>query len=251
MSAYAIALSIFGGLFASALLAMRARMRLSEEHLSGSTQDTVKLTMGLVATMTALVLGLLVASTKEAYDTERSEVTQMTAKIVYLDRVLAGYGPESGSPRDLLRHTVERALILMWPDEKFDHSLPAPTTSWSEALPGAIQKLSPRDDIQRAAKDEAASLATDLGQMRWLLFEQAETAISKPMLAIVICWLAILFFSFGLFAPPNRIAAGALLVAALSVSGAIFLILELDHPFDGFVQISSRPMRNALVELGK
>ena len=251
MNPNVIGFLVFASLLVSAILAMRVRMALSENHLTGDTKDTVKLTMGLVATMTALVLGLLVASTKEAYDTERNEVTQMAAKIIYLDRVLGGYGPESAAPRELLRHTAERALIRMWPDEKSGHALPDPATSWSEALPGSIQKLAPQDDVQRAARDEAASLATDLGQMRWLLFEQAETSISMPMLVIVICWLAILFFSFGLFSPPNGIAIGALVVAALSVSGAIFLILELDHPFDGFVQISSEPMRNALAQLGK
>jgi hypothetical protein len=94
-------------------------------------------------------------------------------------------------------------------------------------------------------------IAVDLGQMRWLMFEQSGSSISAPLLAVVVCWLAILFFSFGLFAPPNGTARVALLVAALSVSSAIFLILELDQPFEGLIHISSKPMQTALDHLGK
>jgi hypothetical protein len=93
-------------------------------------------------------------------------------------------------------------------------------------------------------------IATDLGQMRWLLFEQTETSISLPMLIILIAWLAIIFMSAVLFAPPNATVIVAVMLAALSVSGAIFLILELDLPFDGVIQISPAPMRNALIHLG-
>jgi hypothetical protein len=113
------------------------------------------------------------------------------------------------------------------------------------------RKLSPQNDTQRAAKTQTAAIADDLGEMRWLLFEQEETSISMPMLFVVICWLAILFFSFGVFAPANATALAALMVGALSVAGAIFLILELDHRFDGFIDISRRPMRNSLSHLGE
>ena len=251
MNSNTVSLLVFASVFGSTVAAMWLRKAIPSHHLSDATKDTVKVAMGLVATMAALVLGLLVASTKGTYDTEKNEVIQIAAKITYLDRVLAGYGPETAGPREMLRHALEGAIKRLWPDEK---SQPAQTDFSSqpgEALRDSIQKLSPQNDAQRAAKDEAAHLAADLGQMRWLLFEQLETSISLPMLLVVVCWLAILFFSFGLFCPGNATAIGALLVAALSVSGAIFLILELDHPFDGFIQISSGPMRTALSHLGR
>ena len=251
MNPNTISIIVFASLFASAILAMRLRMLLPDPHLNTDTKDTVKLTMGLVATMTALVLGLLVASTKQAYDTEKSEVTQMAAKIIYLDHVLADYGPETAETRKMLRVTVEKAIALMWPDEKSSDARPAPSASWNESLPGSIHKLSPQNDLQRAAQSQAVALANELRQMRWLLFEQSETSISMPMLVVVICWLGILFFSFGLFAPANGTAIGALMVAPVSVAGAIFLILELDHPFDGLIDISSQPMRNSLAHLGE
>jgi len=224
---------------------------LPEEHLNPDTKDAVKVGMGLVATMAALVLGLLVASTKGAYDTQKNEVTQMAAKIVFLDRVLANYGSETGETRDLLRRSVGSAINRMWPDRKI--SQPAqldPSATSGEAFFNSIQQLSPQNDAQRSLKSQAVQVTTDVGQMRWLLFEQTESSISLPMLIVLIAWLAIIFMSVGLFAPPNATVVIALMLSALSVAGAIFLILELDMPFDGVIQISSAPMRNALNHLG-
>ena len=242
---------MFACLSGAVLLGMRVQAALPEDHLNPEAKDAVKVGMGLVATMAALVLGLLVASTKGAYDTKKSEVTQMAAKIVFLDRVLANYGPETAEARDLLRRLIGTAVNRMWPDRKSPQTAELdPSESSGEAFFHSIQALSPQNDVQRSLKSQAAQVATDVGQTRWLLFEQTETSISLPMLIILISWLAIIFMSAGLFAPPNATVIVALMLAALSVSGAIFLILELDMPFDGIIQISSEPMRNALIHLG-
>ena len=242
---------VFAVLFGAGLLGVRVRAALPEDHLSTETKDAVKVGMGLVATMAALVLGLLVASTKGAYDAQKGEVTQMAAKTVFLDRVLANYGSESAESRDLLRRSVGSAIDHMWPDRKSSNAAQLdPSESSGEVFFNSIQKLSPQNDVQRSLKSQAAQIAMDLGQMRWLLFEQTETSISVAMLIVLISWLAIIFMSAGLFAPPNATVIIALMLAALSVAGAIFLILELDMPFDGVIQISQRPMRNALIHLG-
>jgi Protein of unknown function (DUF4239) len=242
---------VFACLFGAGLLGVRVRAALPEDHLSSETKDAVKVGMGLVATMAALVLGLLVASTKSSYDAQKNEVTQMAAKTVFLDRVLANYGSESAESRDLLRRSVGSAIDHMWPDKKSSQAAQLdPSVSSGEAFFNSIQKLSPQNDVQRSLKSQAAQIATDLGQMRWLLFEQTETSISVAMLIVLISWLAIIFMSAGLFAPANATVIIALMLAALSVAGAIFLILELDMPFDGVIQISKKPMYNALVHLG-
>src|SRR4030095_6356869 len=251
MNSTVVGALVFAVLFGAGILGVRVRAMLPEDHLSPETKDGVKVGMGLVATMAALVLGLLVASTKGAYDTQKSEVAQMAAKIVFLDRVLANYGSESAESRDLLRRSVGSAINHMWPDKKSSQTAQLdPSTSSGEAFFNSIQKLSPQNDVQRSLKSQAAQIATDLGQMRWLLFEQTETSISVTMLIVLISWVAIIFMSAGLFAPPNATVIVALMLAALSVAGAIFLILELDMPFDGVIQISQRPMRNALIHLG-
>jgi hypothetical protein len=250
MTPIATGLLVFGCVFGAALLAMRLRAALPQHHLSADTKDTVKLAVGLVATMSALVLGLLIASAKGSYDTARSEMTQFAAKVVFLDRVLASYGPEAAESRVQLRLLTERIVVHLWPDTGSQSANLDPTASNAGVLYDAIQKLSPQNEEQRWLKSQSLGTAVDLGQMRWLLFEQSDSSISTPFLVVVVCWLAIIFFSFGLFAPANNTASAALLVAALSVAGAIFLILELDQPFGGLIEISSRPMHAALTHLG-
>lgn len=251
MNPYIVAPLVFVGIFATTLLGMRLSVALPKHHLSADTKDAVRIGMGLVATMSALILGLLVASAKGTYDIEKSEVTQMAAKIVFLDRVLVNYGPETQPARQVLRQAVEGTITRIWSEAEAGHGIATPGSAWNETLPKAIQKLAPRDDAQRVFLSQAAGITSDLGQMRWLLFEQADSSISKPLLIVVVVWLAIIFGSIGLFAPPNPTAVGALMLAALSVSGAIFLILELDQPFGGLIQISSQPMLNALNHLAK
>ncbi len=250
MSSVNTAAIAFVCVFGAALLGALLKSTLPKEHLSDETKDVVKLSMGLVATMTALILGLLVASAKEAYDTKKSETTQMAAKIVFLDRELANYGPETSQARALLRHIVERMIGKLWPDAQSTTPLrDEPTGFRSEELYDSIQKLSPQNDLQQSLKSHALASASDLGQTRWLLYEQSGSSISIPLLIIVISWLAILFLSFALFAPRNATVIIALMVAALSVSGGILLILELDRPFDGFIQISREPMQHMLAYL--
>jgi len=250
MNTFTIAAIVLASVFGAALLALRLRAALPQHHLSAETKDTVKLAMGLVATMAALVLGLLVASAKGSYDAQKSAVVQIAGKVAFLDSVLAHYGPEAAEARALLRRGLETAISRIWPESRTQEAQLAPTAARGEALYDAIQKLAPQNDSQRSLKSQALAIAFDVGQMRWLLFEQAVTSISTPLLVIVVFWLAILFFSFGLFGPSNTTAVAALLVAALSVSGAIFLILELDRPFGGLIQISSEPMLRVLSQLG-
>ena len=251
MNATFAALIVFGCLVGAVLLGRTLRRLLPEDHLTADSRDTIKLAMGLVATMTALVLGLLVSSAKGAYDTERSEVIQMAAKVAFLGRVLAAYGPEAAGVRTQLRETMEEGIRQMWPGEMRRPARLAPNTQAANAAYGAIQAFSPHNDMQAALKAQAASLAVDVAQIRSLLVAQSVPSISKPMLIILVLWLVIIFLGFSVLAPPNATTILALTVSALAVSGAIFLILELDEPFGGLIGISSEPMLNALSQLAK
>ena len=241
-----LAAIVFASLFGAALLGMYLRQWLPNPHLSADTKDAVRIGMGSVATMAALVLSLLVASTKAAYDTEKNEVIQLSAKVVYLNHLLVNYGPDAMACQALLRNAVLSALSRIWSEVHTGEGPAVPGTVWGQELPQAIQKLSPQSDAQSTFKSQAAQLANDLGQMRWLLIEQTQSSVSIPLLAIMVFWLVLTFMSVGLFAPPNATAVAAQLLAALAVAGALFLILELDHPFAGLIRISSQPMLNAL-----
>lgn len=245
-----ISATLFVALVGAAFLGRRVRRYLPQDHLSADSKDAVKLAMGLVATMTALVLGLLVSSAKGTYDTARSEVIQMAAKVAFLDRVLALYGPEAAEARDELRAAVADAARRIWSTDPSGAQL-APNQQAGDALYIAIQRLSPHDDAQRMLKGQVTTLMVDLGQIRSLLVAQSIPSISKPMLIILVSWLVVIFFGFSLLAPPNATTTLALIASAFSVAGAIFLILELDQPFGGLIRIPSEPMVNVLSHLAK
>jgi hypothetical protein len=242
------AVIVFACLIGAVVFGRSLRRLLPEDHLTSDSKDAIKLAMGLVATMSALVLGLLVSSAKGSYDTERSEVIQMAAKVAFLDRVLDTYGPEASEARTRLHEAAKQAVQQMWPGQAGQPARLAPNTQAGNVVYGAVQALSPHDDTQRKLKDQATTVATDLGQLRLLLVAQSAPSISKPMLIILVSWLVVIFVGFSVLAPPNVTTMLALTISALAVSGAIFLILELDEPFGGLIRISSEPMVNALTQ---
>jgi Protein of unknown function (DUF4239) len=238
---------VFGG----ALLGMALHGILPAHHLSNDSKDVVKLGMGLIATMSALVLALLINSAKSSYDTQRNELTQAAANIILVDRVLAHYGPETKPARDLLRLSVAGMIARIWPDDPLENARLGPTTAGGELFFDKIQELTPQNDVQRSLQSEALKMSIDIGQARLLLFEQSGRSIPMPFLVLLIFWVTIIFLSFGLFAPRNATVVVTLFLCALSVSGSIFLIMELDRPFAGLIQISSAPLHNAIENIAK
>jgi hypothetical protein len=249
MSSIAISLIAFAVVFSGALLGMTLRAALPQDHFTSATTDSVKLAMGLVATMAALVLGLLIASAKSSFDMQNTELTEMSSKVVLLDRVLAHYGPETKDARNEVRSAVVRALESDTPGKSDARQFVSSANG--EGLYDKIAGLSPKDDAQRMIQAQAFSILISLGQTRWLLAEQRVNSVSLPLLVVLIFWLTIIFISFGLFAPRNATAFASLLVSALSVSGAILLILEMYSPYSGLIHVTSAPLRAALEHLGQ
>ena len=168
-----------------------------------------------------------------------------------LDRVLAHYGPETKEARDLLRQAVVRMVKRMSLSGSSRPGEPAPPGTTTDPFYVALQKLSPENDVQRSLVGVALRMGTELGRTDWLLVEQGRWSIPVPFLTMLICWVTVIFMSFGLFAPRNTTVLVTLGVCALSVSGAIFLILELNQPFQGLMRLSSVPLESALVHLGQ
>src|SRR5215469_11197141 len=251
MSATAIGLIVFALVFGSALLAMYVHGALPEHHLSPDSKDVVKLGVALIATMSALVLSLLVASAKSAFDRRSSQLVQASADIILLDRALARYGPETREARALLQRSVAATVERFWPAGGAKPIAVDPNTSPVEALYDKVEALSPQNEAQSSLRSQAMTLAAEVGRTRLLLFENLGSSIPVPFLVVLVFWLCIIFASFGLFAPRNATVIVVLCVCALSVSGAIFLILELDQSFEGLLQVSSAPLRAALAQLGR
>ena len=249
MNALAVAAIVLACVFGGALLGRFLRVRLPDRHLGDDSKDIVKLAIGVVATMAALVLGLLVSSAKSSFDRMGDELTQTAAKVVELDRVLLQYGPETGPIRAAVRRSYGAVVdALVSQDESRLMQMQSPAANGRvEGLVVAIRELAPHDEAQRELRSHATALAQDLNASRWLLLLQRHDSISTPLLVVVVSWLTLIFVGFGLFSPPrNATVVAALFLCALSVSGAIFLILEMDDPLTGLVRISDVPMRRAL-----
>lgn len=247
MNANTVGIIAFASIFGSSLLGMRLNRVVPDQHLNAETKEVVRLGMGLIATMTALLLGLLVATAKGSYDTQRNDVILIAGRVAFLDRVLSIYGPEAAGTRQVLRRVVEGAIPQMWP-EKAGRMEPA--VPEGKELYASIETLAPKDDVQKSLKARALETVVELGKTRMLLAAREEPSVVTPLLIAVIVWLSIIFLSFALFAPSNKIIVITMLIVALSVSSAIFLIVELDGPFDGVIQVSSAPMRHLLDQVG-
>ena len=240
------AILAFACLALAVLLGRASSRRLSADHLSPETRETIKLSLGLVATMSALLLGLLVSSAKGSYDLQRQQVDQMAAKVATLDRVLTLYGAESAGARQELRVTVENAIARAWPQQADASSDLTPDFRGGDGIYRAVQLLMPSDATQSDLKAKAADLTLELAEGRALLLSRALVGVSMPLLVIVVSWLVLILFGFSLLAPRNVVATVALTVAAVAVSGAILLMLEYYEPFEGMIQISSDPMIAAI-----
>jgi hypothetical protein len=254
MHSVAVAAVVFACVFGGALLGLLLGGRLPRHHVDPPTQNLVKLGMGTIATLMALVLGLMVASAKTSFDTTSTEMKGYVAKLMHLDRVLARYGPETANARHLLRWYLAVQATELWPKDAQRwgvHVPPARAGALFEQAGDELLTLSPHDEVHKALQSRALQLAGDLGQTRWLFAAQtAGTSIPTAFLIILVFWATILFASFGLFAPRHATAVAVLLVCALSIAAAVFVILEMDRPFGGVIRIPNGSVHHALTTLG-
>jgi hypothetical protein len=253
MSSILVAVLVFGCTFGGALLGIFLRVKLPDHHRDDGSKEVLKLVMGLIATMAALVLGLLISSAKSSYDTQQAEMQQQGIHILQLDRILVRFGPDATEARNQLRRIVAADIARTWPNDGLGVTAyePSQAQKAGEELLEGIARLSPKTDAQRSDQSRAQQLLISLWETHRFLEEQAGGTLSWPFLLVLVFWLTVLFVGFGLFTRFNVTVIVALLLGALSVAGAIFLILEMNRPYSGVMQISSAPIRNALIQMGR
>lgn len=253
MRAVIVGLIVFAFASAGFLIGLGLSARLPGHHLSSDARDTVKLGIGLIATITALVLGLVTASAKSSFDDLSVEVKKSAAETLMLDRTLARYGPETKGIREELRNALARRLEMTWPQNSVQPAIldSIEVTRNAERLVDQIRGLSPQNDDQRWLKTRALDLCESLLSARWVVVGGAGTSVPRPFIAVLVFWLTLIFGCFGLFAPRNATVVALLLICALSVGGAMFLILEMDSAFDGLIKVSPEPLRYAYTRLNQ
>jgi len=251
MSSIEIGGITFACVFGGALLGIFVGKKLPEHHLTSETKDVVRLGMALVGTIGALVLSFFVTSAKGYHDRQVNELTQMSAKVVVLGRLLQFYGPDASQARQSLRAIVGQMLLSTWPNEQTENAQIRPGTARPEDLYNQVEGLAPKEDKQRIIQSQASGLLLSLGEVRWLMIEEAAVKINPLVILVLDFWLTCLFVSWGLYSPRNATALTALFVTAVAVAAAIFLIVELYTPYSGILRVSSGPLRFAYATLSQ
>lgn len=248
MSAFWICAIVCACVFCSAMLGMALRSLLPDHHLSGDSKDILKIGTGMIATLAALVLGLLVSSAKGKLDDANKMLTDFSAKAMMLDRTLARLGPESLPLRKQMAAGYAQGykeLFATDPNERGKLDT-AEAEAKAEQLTIAIRQLPAETDLAKEQKAKALGLREDLYATRWQLVAERQGTISYTLMAIMVFWLCVNYLSLGLFAPRNATVLTTIFLCALSMSGAIFLILEMSSPLDGVIHISPEPLKAAL-----
>ncbi len=229
------------------------RLVLPDDHTRADSKDILMSSAGMMATLIALIIGLLVTSAKGNYDNTTLGITQTGAKIISLDYYLSNYGPDAKVERELVRQATAAAIERVWTNESTqgaDLTKMEAATEMADVY-SKIRELSPQNDSQKYLQIQALQISADMMQSRWMLIEQSQTNLPRIFLVVLTFWLTVLFAQFGLLAPRNLTAKSALFICALSVSGAIYLILELNNPLEGTIKVSSAPLHKALSLIGK
>jgi hypothetical protein len=252
MDSLFVSVLVFAVVSGGAISGVLIQSYLPHHHRDADTKAVVQLVMGLVATMAALLLSLLIASAHTFFETQESEVQQLSVNVLLLDGVLARYGHETDGIRILLKNDVRDVVQSISPVEGVGSAIlaPSPHTPVSVGILEQVQSLTPATPAQTYDKSAALSLMNDIGETRLLIHEQSKSKVPKPLFTVLIVWLTLLFFSFGLYSQKNNATIiVALLCGALSVAAAIFLILDMSHPYSGLTRVSVAPMQSALEQI--
>jgi hypothetical protein len=245
-----ISLIVLLVILAGAFAGRAARHRLPPRHLSDETKNLVSVSMAVVATLSALVLGLLISNANSSFNAIGGQVTAMSAEILRLDQILNRYGPETAQARELLRRYAELKSVDLFPDNPANVRLNDQSTyAVLQQLEDALLGLKPANARDQWWLGQAMTLAGKIGDTRWQLAQQVGQGTPKEFVALLVFWLALLFASFGLFAPQGFVSTATLTLCALAVAGAIGMVLELEKGFGGFIHVSPQPMRQAVAQL--
>jgi len=238
---------------AGTLLGMYLRVILPEHHLSEDSKDIIRISTAMIATLAALVVGLLIASAKSSFDSKNSALTRSASRFVLLDRTMAQYGPETREARGLLRQILVMRLHQIWPEGDAERLDPKAVSEGPgiETIQRKLLDLAPQNDAQRWLRSTALQLTGDIAEVRWSAVEQMGGSIPWPFLAIMVFWFVVIFMSFGMFAPRNSSVIISLFVCALSLAGSIYLIVDMDQPYSGFIKLSNAPVLTALDQIGR
>lgn len=250
MSAPLVAAIVFVVLLSCAILGTFLREWMPAHNLSDESKHLIEISLGVIGTVAGLVLGLLVGTSFGTFQSQRTAVITVAAKIALLDRGLAYYGPGASDARVLLKTTTKRILDETWSTGQSSLLDPSANTAGAQ-LYGEIQGLDAKTDPQKSIKGAAIGIAVDIAQQRWLMYAQQAAGVSPVLIGVLTFWFAITFIAFGLMTARNATTITALVLCALAIAGAVYLVEQLSTPFSGAITVSDAPLRAVYNQLGR
>jgi hypothetical protein len=233
MNSITVTSIVFLSILASGLVGMALRRAIPADRLGSGEKEVARLVTGLMTTMTAIVLGMLVSSAKASYDARTNEVAEISSQVVTIDRLLSKYGTETAGVRGQFRLLVEASVNRIWPAQAPVHVELKPRDE-GEILVDELGLLAPKSAAQAEVKSKILHMIVELRQTQWLLFlKSQQSAIPIPLLLVVVTWVALIYLSFGVFTQPSSTIIVTLAVGALAVSTAVLIILELLYTVQG------------------
>jgi hypothetical protein len=221
-------------------------------HLSTESKDAIKLATAVVGTLSALALGFLVASAKTTFDDAETELKSSAARLVLLDRVMAQYGPATAEPRALLAALVKARIDDM--STGANGESPQGTLRDElgiEPVQKLLRVLAPESEVQRLVKARALEVSSAIAEAHWLVMESGDEGLPTAFLVVLAFWLTVIFLTFGLLSPHNATVLSIIIVCAISVGGAVFIVNDMAHPYGGLIHVSDEPLRVALSKMGR
>jgi hypothetical protein len=243
----AVALVIFLCLAAASLGTLAFQHRLPSRHREDDTQNVIRLIANFFVVMTSLVMGLMINSAKNTLESVDRNIHTFAASIIVLDRTLRHYGPDADEVRQHLLAYAKRAAQGPMRDDPLIADRAA--ENLLDDVAGSMKKLSPRDADQTALLQGARQQFQRLVELRWIIVGQAEGTIPSPLVVMLVAWLVLIFASYGYRAPRNGLIVTTFLAASVLFAGAFYLILDMDRPFSGPVQVSPAALLRVLAEM--
>ena len=254
MHSYLIASVSFLCIFGGALGGLVMQSFLPSHHLTKESQESIKLGAGLIATMAALILGLLVSSSKGTYDRVNILVNEAAANTISLNQTLKSYGPEADPLRQTLLERVTTIRNEIWPENNKVATKSADALRKGSTILGMVKLIADLKSDDPGAlqmKNNAIAIATELNKQRWQITIESTSKLPLTLIVIPIFWITFLTFVYGLFAPRNPTVMMVLFCCSLSIAGAIYLICEMSMPLDGTIKVPSQPFQTVIELLSK
>lgn len=245
-----VGLSVFVCLLVASLGSRALYERLPKRHRVSETETVVRLFAAFFVVMTGLVIGLLLNQAKNTLDAADKGVHAYAVQLILFDRAMRHYGAEetAAARTSLLAYARQAAARMRQSD-------PVLSSQTAESLLrdtiNAVQKLVPADADHTTLKQELEKRFSAIYEMRWSLVEQAEGTVPTPLIVMVTLWLILIFASYGFRAPNNRFVVTSCVVSSLLIASAMYLILDMDVPFDGLIQVSPAPLERVVAELSR